>query len=465
MNLYDVIPENLFSPLVSKNKGLYSKTLFILLGVFKQQLKIKKDEFVTMIIANLENDIIYADFSEEELLENEHSLSGKAHFLIRKLKQTGWILIETESNFKEYVSVPSYSYRIIQLLKGFTMQTGEENFAYVYSSYSSLKTADETREPFEMVTALYDSFERTEKLVESLKSVYHSITYYNQQLVETLSINNVLRSHYELYQEEIIKRILSPLKIKDSVPKYKIPLTSILKKWLIDNTALEQMVSYLYSSKSEKSVETYRQEVLEKIYYILDTYDNLERDYINVIDEKNNRYTRATTQKIDYLINSDQSIKGNLIQILKAISVPETSASAINHISTAFQIYELSYLNEESLYERKRPSRRTRNAELIMEDDTIELTLKAKANAMQLMDNKYSKQNIEKFVNDILGNSNEVSTKEITINDDYTYIMTLLSVIQARDKGLSYSVTYNNEYIDSGAYRIPYIIYRRKEQK
>lgn len=81
MNLYDVIPENLFSVLSSKNKNLYVKTLFVLLDAFKQHLKISKDELISMINARLDDDdIISADFTEEELLESEKSISGKAHF-------------------------------------------------------------------------------------------------------------------------------------------------------------------------------------------------------------------------------------------------------------------------------------------------------------------------------------------------------------------------------------------------
>ncbi|MGN1415445.1 MAG: Wadjet anti-phage system protein JetA family protein [Oscillospiraceae bacterium] len=208
MNLYDVIPENLFSVLASKNKSLYVKTLFVLLEAFKSHLKISKDELVSMISARLDDDIISTDFSEEELLESEYSVSGKAHFLVRRLKSAGWILIETENDFKEYVTVPGFSYKIIRLLYEIANISESENFAYVYSTYSSLKNADETRDPYEMITALCDGAERTEKLVESLKSVYHSITYYNQQLISTLNVNNVLHSHYERYQEEIVSRIL-----------------------------------------------------------------------------------------------------------------------------------------------------------------------------------------------------------------------------------------------------------------
>ena len=463
MDLYNVIPENLFSPLASKNKSLYVKGLFVLLDAFKQQLKILKDELTSMMAAKLENELLYADFSEEELLENEQTLSGKAHFLVRKLRQTGWILLETGTDFKEYVSVPSYSYQIIQLLHGLTQPAEKENFAFVYSTYSSLKNADETREPFEMVTALYDGADRTEKLVESLKSVYHSITFYNQQLIETLSVNHVLHSHYDAYHEEIIKRILSPLKIRDSVPKYKIPLSSILKKWLIDEDALESMAAYLQVSASSLPIEHYRQEIQRKIFYILDTYDNLERDYIRVIDAKNVQYTRATTQKIDFLVNSDQTIKGNLIQILKAISDPETSSLALQYATDAFELYELSCLFEESLDERKNVMRRTRSAELVMEDNSAELALKAKAQAMQIMRNKYSKQKVTAFVENLLNERKEISTKEFPIHDDDTYIMTLLSVVQANDRNSVYQVICYEEYVQSEPYQVPLIVYKRRK--
>ena len=116
MSLYDIIPENLFSVLASKNKGLYCNALFVVLESFKAHLKIPKDELSLMIQSRLENDIDTADFGEEDVNENETGLSGKAHFLIRKLKETGWIIVEYEDDFKEYVTVPNFSYKIMQTL-------------------------------------------------------------------------------------------------------------------------------------------------------------------------------------------------------------------------------------------------------------------------------------------------------------------------------------------------------------
>lgn len=462
LDLYEVIPENLFSILVSKNKGLYVKSLFVLLDAFKQHLKISKDELVSMISARLDDDIISADFSEEELLESEHSISGKAHFLVRRLKNVGWILVESENDFREYVTVLGYSYKIIQLLYDIANVSESENFAYVYSTYSSLKTADDTHDVYEMITALNDGAERTEKLVESLKSVYHSITYYNQQLIDTLDVNNVLHSHYEIYQEEIVSRILRPLKIKDSVPKYKIPMQLILKKWLIESDTIEQMVHYLTTAQKDKNEDECRSDILQKIHYIIDTYENLDKDFISVIDRKNRQYTKATTQKIDYLINSDQTVRGNLISLLKYLSDEKYSEKACDLLTDSFELYELSYINDESLFERKRSVKRNKNSELIMTEDTVDFEIKAKAMAMQIMNNKYSRENVAAFVDRILGDKSQVSTKDFQIYDDDTYIMTLLSVVQANDKNSEYKIDISDEIIKSEKYEIPLMVYRRR---
>ena len=465
MNLYDVIPENLFSVLASKNKNLYVKTLFVLLDAFKQHLKIPKNDLISMISSQLDDDIISADFTEEELLESEQSVSGKAHFLVRKLKSVGWILVETENDFREYITVPGFSYKIIQLLYDIANVSESENFAYVYSTYSSLKLADETRDPFEMITALNDGAERTERLVESLKSVYHSITYYNQQLINTLNVNNVLHSHYEIYQEEVVSRILRPLKIKDSVPKYKIPMQNILKKWIVEEEVIDGMVQYQLSKQKDGDEENFRKDILHKIHYIIDTYDDLDKKFISVIDEKNRRYTRATTQKIDYLINSDQSVKGNLITLLKNLSDEEKADKTFQLTSNSFELYEQSFISDESLYEKKKAVKRTRNSELIMTEAPVDFEVKAKAAAMQVLNNKYSKKNVNEYVDRLLGDKNEITSREIAIENDDDYIMTLLSVVQANDRSSKYSIEFADEEVISGKYEIPLMTYRKRGTK
>lgn len=464
MSLYDVIPENLFSVLASKNKGLYCNALYVVLDLFKTHLKIPKDEMSLMIQSRLEKDIDTADFGEEDVNENEMGLSGRARFLIRKLKETGWIIVEYEDDFKEYVTVPNFSYKIIQTLYDIENAGDTENIAYVYSTYSSLKTANETKNPFEMITALNDAEKRTKLLVESLTSVFHDIKYFNQKLVDRVSVNQVIADHFSSYQEEIVEPVLQPLKVRDSVPKYKLPIKNILREWLVYDDIMDSMVKYLQKANGGESDNIFM-ELNSKISYILSTYDSLEEDYIDPIDERNRRYTRSTAQKIDYLINADTSIKGTLVSLLHFISDQTLSEKMIEKAQELFEIYELGYVNEESLYQRKKGKPRERHSELIMVDDRKLFEEKARAAAKKLMEKRFSRENVYRFVESALGDKDMVDISDIPISDDESYVMTLLSVANVQNKDRNYDVEIADETISVGEYEIPKIKYIRRKGK
>ena len=65
MKLFDVLPHNLFSILVSKNKSLYVEALFVLRKAFKQEMTISKSDLVSMLIANLDEALLEMDMEAE----------------------------------------------------------------------------------------------------------------------------------------------------------------------------------------------------------------------------------------------------------------------------------------------------------------------------------------------------------------------------------------------------------------
>ncbi len=464
MSLYDHIPENIFSILASKNKLLYSNALFVVLDAFKTHLKIPKDELSLMLQSRLEDEIYSADFDDEDISENETGLSGKAHFLIRKLKETGWIIVEYEDDFKEYVSVPHFSYKIIQTLYDLTNSSGAENFAYVYSTYSSLKTSDETKDPKEMVTALLDAEKRTKQLVESLTAVFHDIKYYNQLLVNQASVNQVLLDHFSKYQSDVVEKILLPLKVRDSVPKYKLPIKNILQSWLVYPDTMDIMVRYLQRTNGGEPAEI-QEELCSKIYYIISTYDLLETDYIDPIDERNHRYTRSTAQKIDYLINSDRTIKGTLVSLLHSLSDSSMTEDKLNKAQGLFSIYELGYISQDSLYQRKKGKPRERRSELVMSDDSEKFREKAEQAAKAMLNKRFSREKVNSFVMGLLGDKDSASISDISSMNDETYVLTLLSVANSKSKYRSYDIEISENSFRLGDYEIPQITYIRRKTK
>lgn len=89
---------------------------------FKTELVISRDELTAMLVNSMESSMMQADFSEKAQEmgaggEDQNGLSGKAHLLIRKLRDTGWLELEYERNsFDENVTIPDYAIEVINLL-------------------------------------------------------------------------------------------------------------------------------------------------------------------------------------------------------------------------------------------------------------------------------------------------------------------------------------------------------------
>lgn len=127
-----------------------------------------------------------------------------------------------------------------------------------------------------------------------------------------------------------------------------------------------------------------------------------------------------------------------------------------------FEIYEQGFVNEESLYQRKKGKPRERNAELIMLDDRKRFEEKARAAARRLMEKRFSRESVYKFVEKALGKNDRVNITDIPILDDESYVMTLLSVANAQNKDRTYDVEISDKTISVGEYEIPQITYIRR---
>ena len=54
-------------------------------------------------------------------------------------------------------------------------------------------------------------------------------------------LNEVLASHFDDFGQRVVEAYIRPLKIKDSVPKYRVPIQSIISEWLGDEELLTAM--------------------------------------------------------------------------------------------------------------------------------------------------------------------------------------------------------------------------------
>lgn len=462
MNLFTKIPDRLFNVLASKNKELYVQAMFIVRDAFTTELTMKRTDLVSMLIGSLEDSLIEADFSEElgpeDSPENSENLSGKAHFIIRKLLETGWIATEYERNsFEENITVPDYSIRIINLLYDLCEEQQKEYNGYVFSTYSTLFNASKEH-PEYLHNALNTAYRNTRELIEELKILYNNIQKYYQRISDELTVNELLTAHFDEYKTQIIDSIYYPLKTIDSVPRFKNTIINILNEMLMDEAKHEVIIKQGIASRMYADEHEGSDDVLRKISYIIDTYEGLE-ELISSIDHKHNLYINATVDKIRYKLNSDQSIKGKLVEILKS----SNEENILEPMKDSILAYRQSYMDDKSLFQRiKRDGRK--------EGKPLPIRNRTKNTAMiegfiDTVKQSYSEKKVADFILSYFRPGViEISSRDIPIHTEEDFILLLLGTIQGYRKNGKYQVLFEEEYIENNGYQVPLVRYRRKER-
>ncbi|HPZ07053.1 MAG TPA: DUF5716 family protein [Candidatus Eremiobacteraeota bacterium] len=467
MKLFDFLPQNLFSILSSKNKEIYIEALFVLRKTFKQEMTIKKSDLISMIIASLDEKILEMDFSEEEVEENisiyEKNLnnpSAIAHWLLRRLKETGWIEIEYQiDSFDENITLPDYSIKLINILYSFTDSTTREYNSYVHSTYSSLRTAEEERDKF-MFTALLTAYENTINLVDELKTLHNNIRRYHQELNDYITVNDILKVHFDEYKNLIMDRVYHPLKTLDSVPRFKTPIIKILSKWLDDQSLREDILEQAMLRGKYNTKEEASEDIIQKIQEIIEIYEAID-NMLTEIDRKNSAYTRASIEKMRYFLNADRSIKGKLVGILTSIANNKSEGNNILKImEESVNIFKQASLDDKSLYMRISKHNRDETKPMeILTGDSEEHNLDT---FIARIKRNYSNKKVMDFIRKFMSDKNTITTADISLPDDEAFILLILASLRGNDKNSFYNIEFSGDYINKNRYRLPYIKFTKK---
>ncbi|MCD8376052.1 MAG: DUF5716 family protein [Oscillospiraceae bacterium] len=454
MKFFEAVPSELFSPLASPNRALYADALDVLYAAYRENLKLPEETLYSMLRSRLERQLADATFEEEDIdAEELRDVSGRARFLLRKLCGKGWFEKERGSDFEEYITVPSYSSRLLELFHQLRDDSPVRGYSYVFGTYSTLKVAHESGAVYDKMAAVYGAYENTQSLIKLLQMVYHNIKHYVQMQVEMQQVNQVLASHFNDFGQKVVEAYIRPLKIKDSVPKYRIPIQSVLRSWTEDDVLLLDMANAALQDRRGGTLEDCRADLLRKIFWIEECYDNIEQGYLEEIDVQVRRYTRAATQKIENLTNRDQNTRGNLNALLTALSRNHRSSALVEQIQPVFQLYEQSFLSEKSLWYRKRPGKRTKAAPVLIQDEGP--SAETAAQAAQLLRLEYDRAAVSAYVREWLGQSSACRSEDLNIQDDKGYIMSLLAVLNAKDSASDYEVMELGGSFYGNGYSIP----------
>lgn len=175
------------------------------------------------------------------------------------------------------------------------------------------------------------------------------------------------------------------------------------------------------------------------------------------IDKKHVEYTNASIDRIRYQMNADRSAKGKLAAILQH----SNEEQIFKNMSRSLEAYRHSYVDMQSLYNRTRRTVKTEGKPLALEKkeesgSLVESFLKG-------VRRQYSNRKIDAYIEDLFGEKEEFTTKEVTMEQPEYFILFLLGTLRGCEKGASYRVEFEDGNVDRQGYRLPLVRFLRKK--
>ena len=458
MNLFEKIPENFFSILVSKNKTIYIEALFVLGEAFKQEMSISKDNLIARLINNLEEQLNQEDFSDEDDMNElkDSNVSSKAYFCLRKLKWAGWIELEMQrDSFEEYIILPDYSIKFINLFYSIVEENQIEYNSYVFATYSSLKLA--SIEKGETYNAIITAYNNTIQLINELKSLYNSLGRFHKKLSGQENIKDIVNEHFFAYKE-YSDEIIFPRFTRDSVPRYKAPIRDMLNDILADEERLENAIKVASKNRRYKSREEAEEDILYKIRTILEIYENIGLT-MDQIEQKNTDYVRASVQRIQYLLTNDKELKGKLVNLLKQ----SKQEKVLECMEKEVKFVRQEYISKDSIYIRNSNDRKKQGEPMALPKQKA-IDQKAFYEFAKSLETLYSNKRINEFMQKNFKDKPFIYSEEIELNTTEDLILLILATIKADKAGRSfYFMEDSEEVVENNGFKIPNIKFIRRK--
>ncbi|MEL7610167.1 MAG: Wadjet anti-phage system protein JetA family protein [Bacillota bacterium] len=360
-------PYRFFNPLTSKHCEDYIHVLLAMESILEQAKRIALPRSV--LLAELrrafQRENYALDVSDEEDYDEEPSGDPEQDhlsFTLRLFLRSGWIdADESGDGASDLIFITQYGKKLTGFLRDIAKM--EDQSGHVVNTYSNLQQVRTM--PDNGLICIRNAYESTQQLLTNLEMMYAKIKKYYAEVLENTKPEELLAGHLYGYVRDVVDKLIFPIKVDDSVDRFKGPILNVVLDIQSDTVLLESIISAAIQTKRIVSREDGWAQILKMLNYIKYNFDDIE-SYIQQLDEKNQTYIRITRQKLTYMLSMDTSIKGDIIALLRdAKDRPREDWRAL---SACFNLFDVRQVSDGSFYHPRKRHVRNGGEELNIEE-------------------------------------------------------------------------------------------------
>lgn len=459
--MFHIIPDNFFVPLSSPNKIVYWECICRLFSTMEHQLSFGVERDV--LVDELE---YYFDQAQAaEAVEEEFQAldsRGKANSMLRKLEFYGWIEIETDKSYVQRVNFKEYAVRLVKTLLEIAEGRQIEYQGYIYTIYSLVRS--NTDHPG---IVLLQILENTDLLITGLKNLNSNIKHYIDELTKHSTVAEIMDALFNDYITNIVDKAYHRLLTSDNVSKFRPEIIERLEGKSRSKSYLTKAAEEIAGIR-EISAEEGKELVYRYLHEIIEAFRNMD-DILMEINQKNTQYQRAAINRAKFLLSGNEDVRGQLKEILlginEAINEEHLELGGIYRIEFLeglIRIYHSSVMDENSLYSPTEGRKEFVPQQLAEEEPDRKLRQEKMRRLAEKMQRILSPEKIGKYVEENLGNRNEMHAAELPLENVEDFIKIIYIRLYGQRKNMRYQVESLKE-TEAGGYRFKDFMIRRKK--
>lgn len=471
LNLFDIINPNFFGVLSGRNRISNFLLITEVSIFFGSQITVERKRLIDHIteqikimhIEDVGDDINNEEEYESFGLVNEYN--QKANTFITYLEKRGWLDRDRNQDFVDIVSRTDAFLEIFDSLMRLIQEEtgGKEQSTALLSLYRNIKDFD-----FKNATTSVESIEIASKNLEkSILSINSKIKRFVDKAMSDSSLDEkeILKKLTIDYQKLPAYISFHNLYTKNNPNKYSLVITNKIYDLQSDDIMRQVVEDYcktkglnVEDASERHKAETYVNNVYEDVLFQIKTIENS----IHSIDARNYSYTSSSVDRINFRLNNERDIKGDINNLLKMMQ----QTSLKDDFNSDFELYSFNQTDNKSLYTARALSK-IAPKEIMFIKHEIDPEALAKAEELIRKREMYSIQAVNKFVLDQFGDQNKKLASELSINSIEDFVKMMLIPVYSTNSGSVYMVNKlkNNRFECSNYIVDNYEITMRKEIK
>lgn len=455
MEQINKIPEQFFGLFQSKNRFVYIEALLLIYDEYLyNDYFLTKETCIQILHDRFYNRIL--EFTEEEQESEPDVTEPVATRIFSRLLYFKWLRkVEDYTTFKTNIVIPDYASIFIETFQRIEEPGSNDTDLFIQNVYTNIYSFYHDKKAG--IELLKTAVVNTSNLNRALQDLLHNMDKFFDSLLQQETYETLLEEHLYGYVEHIVDKKYGLLKTSDNFYIYKNDIKQLLRAIQEDETRIDLLKRKMVSEgRSELDVQLEIEEMIDSVERGI---GNMERR-IAYIDAEHTKYVRATVRRLEYLLNNDDTLSGQIVTLLNKMQHGPKD-QLLDEVANQVGLHDMTVLQEGLMY-KKRGKRKS--FEDTVEEEVVATELSRdeilKANRKK---HRYNQEQIENFVISRM-TEGQFAVADAPIQSEEEFELLILAYDYGLRKKSPYRVTVNEEtLLQSGNFTYPDVVFEKIE--